>query len=385
MKETIVPIALISQNDISTEPQIWFSCGKKLSNYYVKDAAGATSAAPTYFPPKYTKAMQNLQANCDESGLVNIDGECYHKSVDGGLFANSPTLLSLFLWKEIILGKTLEDCVPNYGGIFNISNSTKGFSLQFNYKNGGYAPRLTLDDDLDVTIVNVGTGYQDIIEEPMGLPSLLKGISGVLVGFSTLSLAYFALHDCYSSCNSHHKAIRSTTVLADNTMKSLTNCFSYTFCGNDIFSTGLKVIGAFFKYLVPTSLIAIGSLLHYKTSNAEDGLLSALDEKLIDKILKVNEKNDVLIARDVFSTINLNPIFNEKIELDSSDEASMKLMKTVTEEYLAANSEAFANVSSCLSELSEKTDECDYVMQHFYDMFRDDISRGIDLLSYKGD
>lgn len=84
LSETIIPIATVSYSLDKKAPKIW-STFKALENpakynYYVKDAGGATSAAPTYFPYKTTIAP---------------DGTEIH-DIDGGIFANSPTFLGIY-------------------------------------------------------------------------------------------------------------------------------------------------------------------------------------------------------------------------------------------------------------------------------------------------
>jgi predicted acylesterase/phospholipase RssA len=82
LSETLIPISTVSYSLNFDAPKIWSTYKAKLNpneDYYLKDAAGATSAAPTYFPPKVTVSP---------SGFIHYD-------VDGGIFANSPTFLGI--------------------------------------------------------------------------------------------------------------------------------------------------------------------------------------------------------------------------------------------------------------------------------------------------
>ncbi len=80
---TTMPITTISYSLDSDGPRLWSKYRAEnepeYHNYFLKDAAGATSAAPTFFPIKVTKAP---------------NGEKFH-DVDGGIFANSPTMIGV--------------------------------------------------------------------------------------------------------------------------------------------------------------------------------------------------------------------------------------------------------------------------------------------------
>ncbi len=69
LTDTIIPIALTAQNNVNNIPQIWSSCSKQFSGYLLKDVAGATSAAPTYFGPKYIPA-NNTSTPCDQTKFI---------------------------------------------------------------------------------------------------------------------------------------------------------------------------------------------------------------------------------------------------------------------------------------------------------------------------
>jgi patatin-like phospholipase/acyl hydrolase len=54
--------------------------GDGYQDFYIRDIARATSAAPTYFPPAHIKPMT---------------GETYYTQIDGGVFANNPAMSAL--------------------------------------------------------------------------------------------------------------------------------------------------------------------------------------------------------------------------------------------------------------------------------------------------
>lgn len=77
MSQTLKPAVVTSYSLDQSLPHLWTTRhAKQLPNhdYYIRDVAGATSAAPTYFPPKV---------------ITTPDGSTLHE-VDGGLWANNP-------------------------------------------------------------------------------------------------------------------------------------------------------------------------------------------------------------------------------------------------------------------------------------------------------
>jgi uncharacterized protein len=74
---------LISSYDIEQRKAIFFTSHdakeKPQDDFLISDVARATSAAPTFFPPASTDSLSNL----------------LHHNIDGGLFANNPTMCAL--------------------------------------------------------------------------------------------------------------------------------------------------------------------------------------------------------------------------------------------------------------------------------------------------
>lgn len=99
LSETIIPIITVSYSLDSDGPRVWSSDlaiqNPTKNNHKLKDAAGATSAAPTYFPPKIT---------------ITENGDILH-DIDGGIYANSPTILGMGLvnkattvrWDKVVI------------------------------------------------------------------------------------------------------------------------------------------------------------------------------------------------------------------------------------------------------------------------------------------
>ena len=82
LTDTVIPFTTVSYSLEEQNPRIWstFKANKVGSeNFFLRDALGATSAAPTFFPHKATKT---------ESGKLLYD-------IDGGIFANSPVNLAI--------------------------------------------------------------------------------------------------------------------------------------------------------------------------------------------------------------------------------------------------------------------------------------------------
>lgn len=79
---TKIPVTTVSYSLDKDGPRLWSTFKARINdqyNFFLRDAAGATSAAPTYFAPKITKTPSK---------------EIY-RDVDGGIFANSPTFLGI--------------------------------------------------------------------------------------------------------------------------------------------------------------------------------------------------------------------------------------------------------------------------------------------------
>lgn len=81
LSESLVPIIIPTYSLIQASPNLFCSrkCHEKGIDFYIRDIAGATSAAPTYFPPKI---------------FTDLNGNKYIE-VDGGIFANNPEAIAV--------------------------------------------------------------------------------------------------------------------------------------------------------------------------------------------------------------------------------------------------------------------------------------------------
>lgn len=85
MQDARIPVAVCTYECYSGKPLLITSYDQ--DNFYMKDAARATSAAPTYFSPHITRS---LRTNSREYCLI-----------DGGVAANNPALLAYFEAKKL--------------------------------------------------------------------------------------------------------------------------------------------------------------------------------------------------------------------------------------------------------------------------------------------
>ena len=79
MSELLKP-CIVTTYDMESKTAYFFNSSNKVekkSDFYVKDVARSTSAAPTYFPPAIIKG---------------INSDKYMYNLDGGVFANNPTM-----------------------------------------------------------------------------------------------------------------------------------------------------------------------------------------------------------------------------------------------------------------------------------------------------
>lgn len=93
LSQTIYPVYVPIYSIDTSKPYIANTMAAKANkqkDFYVKDIAGATSAAPTYFAPKM---------------ITNLQGSLKYTTADGGTYANDP---------ELIAGISTLSSYPNY-------------------------------------------------------------------------------------------------------------------------------------------------------------------------------------------------------------------------------------------------------------------------------
>lgn len=90
LKDMLVP-CLIASYDIERRRAVFFTSDDARtdpgSNFPMWQVARSTSAAPTYFPPAMAQTVSSLSKKNDVNDLYHI--------IDGGLFANNPTMCAL--------------------------------------------------------------------------------------------------------------------------------------------------------------------------------------------------------------------------------------------------------------------------------------------------
>jgi len=83
LSQTVRPVFIPIYSLENCKPFIsgtFFAQSNKVNDFYLKDIAGATSAAPTFFSPKVFKSPND---------------SITYKGVDGGIYANNPSLIGI--------------------------------------------------------------------------------------------------------------------------------------------------------------------------------------------------------------------------------------------------------------------------------------------------
>lgn len=124
LNELIKP-CLITSYEITQRNAVLFTsadANEPLRNFYVRDVARATSAAPTYFPPAHIKS--------DEGEVLSL--------VDGGVYANNPALCAYAEARKTRFTSSLNDegkvdC-PTAKNMLIVSLGTGTVKKQYHYK-----------------------------------------------------------------------------------------------------------------------------------------------------------------------------------------------------------------------------------------------------------
>ncbi|MBK8491046.1 MAG: patatin-like phospholipase family protein [Saprospirales bacterium] len=148
MSELIKP-CLITSYDIEKRRAVFFTQHDAIKkggmyDFYVRDVARSTGAAPTYFPPGMAKSQADL---------------VYH-TIDGGLFANNPSMCAVIESLKLF-GK--DDTLLNPSNMFILSMGTGTVEKQYNHvkaQNWGMVGWLTPIIDIMMSAVSETVDYQ---------------------------------------------------------------------------------------------------------------------------------------------------------------------------------------------------------------------------------
>ncbi len=96
--DVLLPVSVFSYCENIRGPKFWSSLDKG-NNHFLKDAAYATSAAPTYLPPQETTDEDCLRKCENSNNYMNIlynycYSACTQYDIDGGIYANNPIILA---------------------------------------------------------------------------------------------------------------------------------------------------------------------------------------------------------------------------------------------------------------------------------------------------
>lgn len=149
MNELLKP-CVVTSYDLASRSAIFFNSREpegKQRDYYVRDVARSTSAAPTYFPPAKIKNLLKPQK------LVNIDG---------GVFANNPAMCA---YAECRKGTYGQIKFPSAKDMLILSIGTGGgkFELPNENESGGWGvvnwaktiPNIMMDGSIDTVHVQM--------------------------------------------------------------------------------------------------------------------------------------------------------------------------------------------------------------------------------------
>ena len=125
--DKLIRPCLMTSYEIAERRAVFFTsvdaAKSDMDNFFVKDVAKSTSAAPTYFEPAH---------------INSFDGKTW-SLVDGGVFANNPTLCAYAEARQTDFPTVLKDAAkPKYPSAKNmliISLGTGSVKKQYHYKN----------------------------------------------------------------------------------------------------------------------------------------------------------------------------------------------------------------------------------------------------------
>lgn len=164
LSEAMVPICITSYDLDSAAPKIWSSLDTiaKLSpDAKLKDVAGATSAAPTYFSPKeFYDAAGNI-----------------HHAIDGGMFLNNPQVLAMNEIIKHVPGATRDEILLISMGTGNIELKWDIEALKdagiMGWIKGGKIIDVMMDGNSDFANMQASILYPNLYRLQVDLPKEL--------------------------------------------------------------------------------------------------------------------------------------------------------------------------------------------------------------------
>lgn len=317
---------------------------------------GATTAAPTYFPPKEVKVNANLSpSECSNYGMIQKTDGCYYRLIDGSLFANSPAMLALQMIRNRISGKIIDECDTKYNMFKNYSVLWKDFDLKDDFINRSFAiPSPSLNNETDLTIIEIGTGKFNTKPPAPDLSkanSFLDAITGAsftgVAGFGIATIG-FGYHITRKSrcCNDEDSVVPSITPV-------------------ELVGANAAAIGTALSLITGIFSLAAKHLI-----NSTEGIIGQLKKDILGDILESQQKVDLITSQNIFGTIAVNPEFDgPEIKLDSTSQESIDKMTSVTTEFLNNNSDGITALVQCLQNDVIRTESCKHASATFYHDF----------------
>lgn len=124
LNEFVKPCLITTYDTENRRPKLFNTLDGEddVDNFYVKDICRATSAAPTYFEPAYVKSLY---------------GQTY-TLIDGGVYANNPTLCAYAEARKVPFAKVLKDELkpdfPSINDMMIVSVGTGTILKPYTYK-----------------------------------------------------------------------------------------------------------------------------------------------------------------------------------------------------------------------------------------------------------
>ena len=238
----------------------------------------------------------------------------------------------------------------------NYSIPWKDFDLKVDFVNRSFAvPSLSLNNETDLTIIELGTGKFNTKTPPIDLSKANNLLDGIMV----LSFAGFVGFGVSTAGLMYHIA-SSRGCCTNNLVHSekITNPV-------EILSAGLSIMGT-----VLSMLVGIFALSTKYIINSTEGIIGQLKQDILGDILESQQKVDLITSQNIFGAIAINPEFDgPEIKLDSTNQESIDRMTSITTEFLNNNSAGITALVQCLKNDTMRTESCKHASATFYHDF----------------